>query len=190
MLPQQSSGGQVVSVPASSNGIHEVHVTANGTGCPTGTTSSVVSKDGKTFTTTFRNYEAVVSPTATISVKDCQLGFQIRSRGNFQYAIESYSFAGHAKLDQDVNARLQTSYSFQGNPAQSTGKEFSIKGPYDDAFRLQNTLSGSAQIWSPCAAGRDINLVTRARLQNSTPARSGKVTAEHLVVRLTQRSCS
>src|SRR5215468_1810753 len=88
-----------VSVPNPS-GAYFASITANGTGCPAGTWGADISPDGKAFTVTFSQYEAVVQPGSAFSVKDCTIAIKLKTPEGFSFSVSSFHYQGYALLDQ------------------------------------------------------------------------------------------
>lgn len=167
-------------------------IAVNGTGCPDGTTSSTISADEKTFTTTYARYEAALTPTLDVDVKDCQLAIAVHGApAHVQYAIEGYRLEGRVDLEQGVEAAISGRSYFQGDPAPTNAKPeaLTLTGPRQSTFTLEGKVESSERVWSPCGLERDVNLVTRLVLSRGGPGRSGKVSARKSIVKITQRSC-
>jgi hypothetical protein len=155
------------------DGVYFASVNANGTGCPAGTWETSLSPDGETFTTTFSAYEAAVDETKTISVKDCLLAIKLHSPQGMSYSVSQFHYSGYAFLDQGVSGRQIAKYYFQGNPVDSDEKRTEMKGEFDDTYLFSDSIELTDAVWSPCGTTRDLNIVTRLRLQNSSPRRTG-----------------
>jgi hypothetical protein len=72
-----------------------------------------------------------------------------------------------------VSGRQIAKYYFQGNPIDSDEKRTELKGDYDDTYLFSDSIELADAVWSPCGTTRDLNIVTRLRLQNSSPRRTG-----------------
>lgn len=183
-------------VVADPNESYFAEVIANGTGCPAGTWHTVISEDGKTFTTTFSAYEAMIEPSRAIAVKDCQLGITLHSPQGLSFAIDSFYYQGFAWLEQGMTGRQTANYYFMGNPLNHAELRTDLKGPYDDSYLFQDDVGIADLVWSPCGVKRNLNVTTRLRVQNN-PRRSGTgymnlATVDgsaQLVFRLAWRSC-
>jgi hypothetical protein len=143
-------------------------ITANGTGCPAGTSSILISDDGKTFVTTFSKLEANVTPATSAAVSDCQLAIKVTGEVSMSFALTDVVFEGSAKLADGQNARQSMRSYFQGNPSVAGEATTEIDGPYDDKVVFQNTVKTADLVWSPCGLQRDLNLRTTLRLENGT----------------------
>jgi hypothetical protein len=171
-------------------------VTANGTGCPAGTASTSISDDGKTFTTTFSAYEAMIEPNRSIAIKDCQLGIKLHSPQGLSFAVDSFYYQGFAWLDPGVTGRQTANYYFMGNPLNHAELRTDLRGPYENSYLFQDDVGIADLVWSPCGVERNLNVTTRLRVQNN-PRRTGtgymNLTsvdgASRLVFRLAWRRC-
>jgi hypothetical protein len=150
------------------NGTYFAEVTANGTGCPAGTWETAISEDGKTFTTTFSSYEAMIEPNRTIAIKDCQLGIKLHSPQGLSFAVDSFYYQGYAYLDTGVTGRQTANYYFMGNPLNHAELRTDLRGPYDDDYLFQDDVGILDLVWSPCGVERNLNVTTRLRVQNNS----------------------
>jgi hypothetical protein len=75
-------------------------VTANGTGCPGGTTAVVPYPDGTGLHVIYNDYgvrDGAGVP-LTEARKNCQVSLQVRAPSGFTYAVSRASYRGHADL--------------------------------------------------------------------------------------------
>ena len=193
------ASGSTKNVP-NPNGAYFASVTANGTGCRPGTWNTSISPDGQTFTTTFSEYFAEVTPkmSSNVAVKDCQLAIKLHSPSGLSYTVTQFFYQGYAFLEEGVSARQIAGYYFQGNPVASEQIRAELKGPMDDTYLFEDKITTRdtvSQIWSPCGVDRDLNVKTLLRLQNTSPKRTGYINVSDvngstkLVFRLNWRKC-
>lgn len=178
------------------NGTYFAEVIANGTGCPAGTWDTAISDDGKTFTTTFSEYEAIVEPSRTVAVKDCQLGISLHSPQGLSFSVESFYYQGYAFLENGVVGRQTANYYFMGNPVDHAELRTDLRGPFDDDYLFQDDVGITDLVWSPCGTDRNLNVTTRLRVQNNRQRNgTGYMNlisvdgSAQLVFRLAWRSC-
>ena len=194
--PQALQAPAETTVPRNPDGVYFARVVANGTGCPAGTWETNLSPDGQTFTTTFSAYEATVDPSTLVSIKDCNVSIKLHSPQGLSYSVTNFYYQGYAFLEQGVSGRQLASYYFQGNPVKSAQVRTELVGPKDDTYLFTDEVPITDTVWSPCGADRDLNIVTRVRLQNSTPRRNGYMNlssidgSAKLVVKLAWRTCN
>ena len=154
-------------------GVYFASVNANGTGCPAGTWETSLSPDGQTFTTTFSAYEAMVDEKTMISVKDCLIAIKLHSPQGLSFSVSSFHYSGYAFLDEGVSGRQLASYYFQGNPVDRDETRTELRGSYDDTYLFSDNIALADSVWSPCGTTRDLNIVTRLRVQNAKKRATG-----------------
>jgi hypothetical protein len=159
--------GQSVDVPNPS-GAYFASVTANGSGCAPGTWEAAISPDGKSFTVTFSAYEAVVAPGQAVSIKDCNIGIDLRTPQGRSFSVSSFHYQGYSLLDQAGMTATQTvKYYFQGNPVPSKENRSQLGGPFDDSYLFSDRIRVRDRVWSPCGASRRLNALTRLQIRNN-----------------------
>ena len=164
--------GNTIDVPNPS-GAYFASVTANGSGCPAGTWGADISPDGKAFTVTFSQYEALVDPGQAMQIKDCSLAINLKTPEGYSFSVSSFHYQGYALLDQPgMSARQTAKYYFMGNPVPAVELRSDMRGPYDDSYLFSDQIGIADQVWSPCGAQRTLNAQTRIVLQNN-PQKTG-----------------
>ena len=157
-----------VDVPNPS-GVYVANVTANGTGCPTGSWNAQIAEDGQSFLVTFQAYETTVFPGVAFSIKDCTLGINIKTPAGLSFAVTSFKHAGFAFLDKaGMTAKQTAKYYFMGNPLPARELSSTLTGPFDDVFVVSDEVAVEDQVWSPCGTERTLNAQTRLVLQNNS----------------------
>jgi hypothetical protein len=160
--------GQTIDVPNPS-GAYFASVTANGTGCLPGTWEAAISPDGKAFTVTFSAYEAVVEPGQAFSIKDCNIGIDLRSPQGLSYSVGSFYYQGYTLLDQPgMSVSQSAKYYFQGNPLPARENRSDLQGPYDNSYVFSDDIGIVDLVWSPCGATRRLNALTRLQVRNNS----------------------
>jgi hypothetical protein len=93
-----------------------VGLTYGGTGCPSGTVSSILSDDRTIMTLIFDEFVASIGPGIRITEarKNCQLNLNLRYPGGFQYSIFSADYRGYAYLEKGVTGTQRSAYYFSG----------------------------------------------------------------------------
>jgi hypothetical protein len=156
------------------SGVYFADVAAHGSGCPENTSRTSISSDGQVFTTTFSQFELQVTPAEVASVSECQLNVKLRSPAGLSYAVYSFYYSGYALLEEGVNARQSANYYFQGVPLTSREVRTDLVGPRDETYIFSDEIATPDNfVWSPCGVERDLQIVSRLRLQNANPGRSG-----------------
>lgn len=156
------------------SGVYFADVVANGSGCPANTWRTSISSDGQVFTTTFSQFELQITPAEVASVSECQLNIKLRSPAGLSYAVYSFYYSGYALLEEGVNARQSANYYFQGVPLTSREVRTDLVGPRDEPYVFSDEITTPDNfVWSPCGVERDLQIVSRLRLQNASPGRAG-----------------
>jgi Domain of unknown function (DUF4360) len=174
-----------------------VDVKANGTGCPAGSWATSVSPDGETFTTTFSAYEIMLQPRQTLGVKDCILSMQMKSPSGISYAVSDFFYSGYALLPEGLTGFQTAKYWFQGNPAPANEKRTDLKGPIDDSYTFQDTVTTADVVWSPCGADRLLQVQTRLQVRRTSGNEEGYLNLAavdgtvkgKVILKLTHRKC-
>ncbi|KAJ3032474.1 hypothetical protein HDV00_007460 [Rhizophlyctis rosea] len=119
--------------PASSISVGKV--TYNGTGCPSGTASVLLSSDAQSFTILFSQYTASISAsTASTVAASCTLSFALIPPSGYSYTIANVNYRGGIYLDSGVTASQTAIYSFTALgviPVVTSIKTSTWRGPLD-----------------------------------------------------------
>jgi hypothetical protein len=91
-------------------------VTANGSGCPRGTTAAAAFADKTGFTITYSAYTAQAGRhlNPVESRRNCQLAVRMRVPQGFTYAISQVTYRGYLQLERGAVALQKASYYFAG----------------------------------------------------------------------------
>ncbi|GAB1646451.1 DUF4360 domain-containing protein [Krasilnikovia sp. MM14-A1259] len=142
-------------------------VTANGTGCPLGTTTVAPFQDNQGFTVTYGAYTAQagggVSPLE--NRKNCQLAVEAQVPQGFTYAIAQVTYRGYMQLGADATGLQKASYYFAGDPATAQVQK-SFQGPNADNWSV--THQAESYVWAPCSTTRNININSELRVSSSS----------------------
>jgi hypothetical protein len=150
-------------------------VSANGSGCPVGTTEVLVADDNSTFSVIHRGYVAKVGPglDATDARKNCQLALDVSVPAGFTFGIIRAEYRGHANLQDGATAQERANYYFQGM-SQTETRVHTFRGPFQDEWQTTDIVDPAAVIFAPCGSDRlfNINTELRAHAGTSNPATS------------------
>ena len=140
-------------------------VSANGSGCPRGTTAVTVSPDSKAFTVAYSEFTAQVGVGAkpTDFRKNCQLGLNVHVPQGYTYAIASTDHRGFAQLQRGASATQTASYYFQGE-SQNSRIRHNFTGPVDGNWQRTDTIGISSLSFLPCGEKRYLNVNTELRV--------------------------
>jgi hypothetical protein len=146
-------------------------VSANGSGCPAGTTATTISPDQTAFTVTYSDYLAQagggVSP--VLSRSNCQLTVQVNAPQGFTYAIAEADYRGYADLAPGASGTEQANYYFQGD-SRTGAVRHTLPGGFSDDWQATDSTPVSALVWAPCGAIRDLNINTQLIVSPGTAA--------------------
>ena len=163
-----------VAVPNPS-GAYFASVSANGMGCPAGSWDANISRDGKRVSVKFSSYVAEVEEDMSFSIRDCTISISLRTPRGFSFAVDSFDYAGEARLDQGVRASISTKYYFQGNPITASNR-YELDSSSDGRFVIEDKVAQSDRAWSPCGTSRNLNVQTSVTLRNRSDREgSGRV---------------
>lgn len=144
-------------------------VTANGSGCPPGSTKVAVISDNTAFTLTYRDYVARVGRGAgpTDARKNCQLAVHVRVPSGYTYAVVKADYRGYAYLAAGATGVETASYYFQGM-TDTRRRSHSFVGPLDDSWQTTDETDIDAVSWAPCGEPRYLNINTQLRIDAGT----------------------
>ncbi|MCK5917976.1 MAG: DUF4360 domain-containing protein [Cocleimonas sp.] len=140
------------SVAAPSNNI--VHFKApamGGNGCPSGTTSHVITPDGTTLSILFDSYAAEPGN------KSCNIAIPVHVPNGFQVSTLKADFRGFV----EGRAELRRSYFFAGQAGPSKRTNLSSGGGRE--YLERDNLLLISNNWSPC--GKDVNMRINSRIR-------------------------
>ena len=156
------------------DGAYFADVVTNGTGCPEGSAQTQISSDGQVFTTTFSQYEVELNPSSELAMRDCQISIKLRSPAGQSYAVHAFYYSGTTFLEEGVRGQQTANYYFQGAAVTSRSVRTELIGPRDEVFVYKDEIATPQErVWSPCGKDSDLEIITRMRLDNSKPGRSG-----------------
>ncbi|WP_431720434.1 DUF4360 domain-containing protein [Zooshikella sp. RANM57] len=139
----------------------------SGTGCPSGTVSTTVAPDGKSFVLGFDAYIAEVGPSVPYreSRKNCTLTAQLNIPNGYAFTIVDVNYRGYASLENGVNAVQQSRYFFARYPQEARLKT-DFNGPYDDNYLISDRLGLHSVVWSSCGAKEPVVINTELRVND------------------------
>jgi hypothetical protein len=150
-------------------------VTANGSGCPRGTTAVAVSPDNTALTVTYSAYLAQVGPDAkdTDFRKNCQLNLNVHVPNGLTFAVISVDYRGFAHLARGASALQQANYYFQGQSLTQRLRK-TYHGPMDNDWQTTDSAGIAERVYRPCGVQRNLNINTELRVSagSSDPRRS------------------
>lgn len=136
-------------------------ISANGSGCPAGSTEVSQASD-TTFTVTYDQYTAAAGD-GTLpqnSRKNCQLNVQVGVPSGWTFGITSVDYRGYARLGPVGYGTLAASYYYAGLPT-TYGQNHPISGPMDDDYAFNDLAPVVA--YAPCHFDTTLNINTELR---------------------------
>jgi hypothetical protein len=164
-------------------------VAAAGSGCPSGTVSSVIAPDGKSFILGFDEYLAEAGPNIPLSQgrKFCNLAIVLNVPNGVSYTIADVNYRGYAYLEAGVEAMQKSTYFFAGNIEQASMRS-GFKGPYDDDYVVGDSVGFNSVLWSECSGQQPVSIKTEVRVNNMfNRSASGIITTDTIDGRLTHQ---
>ncbi|MBT2207218.1 DUF4360 domain-containing protein [Actinomadura sp. NEAU-AAG7] len=151
--------------PPIPDGVSVEVAAVNGSGCPQGTSSVVISEDRTAFTVSYSDYLAYDGGNAppADSRKNCQISLRVNAPDNYTYAISGVEHRGFAGLERGTSGLLRTNYYFQGHPGNQL-VDHALKGPYVDGWQFDDQIPVQQLVYKPCGESRNLNLNTELRV--------------------------
>lgn len=127
-----------------------------GNGCPAGSASVTLSPDAKSLSVIFDQFmvNAGGMTGKRIDRKSCDIAIPVHVPNGLAISIIKVDYRGFNSLPSGASSKFTSEYFFAGTTGPKFIKDF--KGPLDRDYLLNNQLSLSSTIWSPC--GKDVNL--------------------------------
>jgi hypothetical protein len=140
-------------------------VTANGSGCPSGTTEIDVADDNSTFAVIHRSFVAKAGAGAEVTDfrKNCQLVLDVNAPPGYTYGIVRADYRGYVNLQTGATALQRANYYFQGMSA-TEYRSHPFRGPLRDEWRTTDTVDPGSVVYAPCGENRYFNINTELRV--------------------------
>lgn len=164
-------------------------VSAAGSGCKSGTVSSVIAPDGKSFILGFDEYLAEAGPDVPLSEgrKFCNLAIMLNVPNGISYTIADVNYRGYAFLEYGVEAMQKSTYFFAGNIQQVAMRSI-FKGPFDDDYTVGDSVGFNSVLWSECSGEQPVSIKTEVRVNNIRNRNaSGIITTDTIDGKLTHQ---
>jgi hypothetical protein len=167
-------------------------VSLGGSGCPQGSTVSVVSDYPTSFQLLVGSNSFVAKigdgATAAEKYKNCQVSVTLSQAANVQYAVSYGRHTGSIDISSGVTAVSSAIYYFSGETAQTSTQQ-SFTGPAKRNFSIRQPTANT--VWSPCGKSTALNINQRVILSGSgrgtaTGVVGGKI---NFSVALLRRAC-
>lgn len=164
--PGGDSDGKSKKVPSESIKIKKLKY--NGSGCERGSIEKEVSRNKRSFTLSFSEYDAAIGPDSSKSDsrKSCHITLALSVPDGWMYSIESFTYRGFMDLNKGIEAEQKTSYSFEGQDG--TGKFSSKKyGEYSGNYVHTDNVDSDDAIWSECGSSSELMINSSIKLKKS-----------------------
>lgn len=144
-------------------------ISANGSGCPVGTTEVQVAADNSEFALIHRSYVAKVGAGAgaTDFRKNCQIVLNVKVPAGYTYGIIRADYRGRLSLQAGAQAWQGANYYFQGD-AVTVRRIHPFQGPMRDDWATTDTVEPGAVVYAPCNEQRYFNINTHLRVGAGT----------------------
>jgi hypothetical protein len=144
-------------------------ITANGSGCPQGTKTSVSQGPGPELAVTYSDYIAYAGNGARPDDfrKNCVLSIRVGVPSGWTFGIAQATYRGYANLDVGATGTVEADYWLQGLPwtVQSTRN---VRGPTNHDYAFTDVAPVGS--FAVCHTGTALNVDTSVRVS----AGSGK----------------
>jgi len=137
-----------------------------GTGCPGGTASVSLSRDGKSLTLRFTRYAVSAGGATgrTFDRKSCNLAIPVRVPAGKSVSILAIDFTGYNSLPASAKSEFRVEYFLAGGQGPVLTRGFN--GPKQGTFKTTDRLTARSVVWSACGAG--VTLRTNSSLKVTT----------------------
>ena len=136
-------------------------LTANGSGCPVGSTA--VSRLSSTaFTVTYSQFIAASGGgTSPLNFrKNCQLDTRVGIPAGWTFGVSEVDYRGYAHLGRGARGTVGASYYFAGLPG--TARQFHrLRGATDRDYEFNDVAN--VVTWAPCRTAVGLNINTELR---------------------------
>lgn len=136
-------------------------LSANGSGCPAGSSVSATVPSQEAFTVSYSQFKVVGG-----DYKNCLVTIQVTAPKGWTYAVYSVDNRGYGVLDEGARARIQNNSWFTGFSWTLTTNSI-VNGPYDDFWQ---TTDIGPLLFAPC--NRSVNLNNNSTVRVAGPTTS------------------
>jgi len=166
-------------------------VSANGSGCPSGSVTANFNSDRTILSLLFQKYEATIGPQSKDrrdARKACTVILNMHYPEGFQYSVGTFTTRGYADIDQGITGEVVSSYYFAGY-AQDVSAKVTVQGPNHGGYTKSDRIDIKSLIWSPCGKDQSATVKTEVRLVSNTNDRNagGLLTVDSIDTRVEQK---
>ena len=165
-----ATAASVTIVPKSEAGstptdVKLISVSYSGNGCTEGTVRSDISANYTTLTFGFDAFQAPTGPGINSSDSGCNLRVRMEYTAGYQYAVESFTWSGFAKLDESASLNLWAGTYFPYGGARMVTKSVEITGGgiWVDGivYTKEERVPTSELLFAPCGSASVANITSR-----------------------------
>jgi hypothetical protein len=131
-----------------------------GPGCPGGTASVALSRDGTSLSLRFLRYQVAAGGARSFDRKACSLAIPVHVAGGKSVSILSVAYRGFNRLPASATSEFRIESFFSGGQGPVFTRKFS--GPQQGSFAIAEAAAVKASVWSSC--GADVTLRTNSSL--------------------------
>lgn len=152
-----------------------------GSGCAAGTIAGRMHQDFTAFSLYMDDFVAETGPGVSIREKrkNCSISIDLAVPAGWSYAVASVEYRGFVDIDRGVKATQSSAYYFQGQ-SDTVKLTSSVNGPMVSSYRIKDTLGIAAVVWSPCGAGRALNVNAQVILSSSSRSAYGLISLDRI----------
>ncbi|GIF38798.1 DUF4360 domain-containing protein [Actinoplanes xinjiangensis] len=142
-------------------------VSANGSGCPAGSTRVSASPGGKSFKIAYNEFTASTGPGAAVLDfrKNCQLALDVSLPKGWTWAISRVVGTGSANLRDGATGMQAASYYWSGHSATGGRIVNRFTGPVSGGWQRSNRIAKKRLEYLPCGERRHLNVNFELRVQ-------------------------
>jgi hypothetical protein len=134
-----------------------------GTGCPAGTATVALSRDGTSLTIRFTRYEVSAGGARSFDRKACGLTIPVTLPAGMAVAIVGVQYKGVNRLPTGARSTLSAEIFFAGGRGPVVSRSFT--GPLNRSFTY--TTAAAATVWSACGAALNLRVNSSLRVTTS-----------------------
>ncbi len=142
-------------------------VGVEGTGCPAGTASVLISADKTAFTVSYSDFVASAGGDAppAASRKNCRVTVRVNAPADYTYAVLGVDHRGFARLRAGATGDERTHLSFQGGPSSQVPIGRTFGGQYTSEWQSPDRVGPRDMVWKPCGEDRDLTIDTELKIK-------------------------
>jgi len=165
-------------------------VSANGSGCPSGSVTANFNPDRTILSLLFQKYEATIGPGAKDRRdprKQCTVILNMHYPEGFQYSVGTFITRGYADIDAGITGEVVSNYYFAGY-AQDVQSKVTVQGPNHGGYTKEDKMDIKSLIWSPCGKDQSATIKTEVRLVSTGNSQAGGLlTVDSIDTRVEQK---